>query len=152
MTPPSPIPPVRKRGRPRVYSSTAQKQASNVAQRRRKRQSYLTNLGSFYEAGNPVTKQFIRHDQGNTCLKSGDELTFFVYPKYNGQKCTLRSHHVFTNGIYPLIGYTISCTCYDGPCVPWLSKKWCLCCCVAGPQRPPYPSSILYTINTFFNT
>ncbi|KAE8371005.1 hypothetical protein BDV26DRAFT_299203 [Aspergillus bertholletiae] len=39
MAPPSPIPPVRKRGRPRVYSSTAQKQASNIAQRRRKRQS-----------------------------------------------------------------------------------------------------------------
>ena len=39
MAPPSPIPTVRKRGRLRVYSSTAQKQASNVAQRRKKRQS-----------------------------------------------------------------------------------------------------------------
>ncbi|KAE8414841.1 hypothetical protein BDV36DRAFT_311637 [Aspergillus pseudocaelatus] len=42
MARPSPIPPVRKRGRPRVYSSTAQKQISNIAQRRRKRQSIYT--------------------------------------------------------------------------------------------------------------
>ncbi|KAE8357180.1 hypothetical protein BDV27DRAFT_151524 [Aspergillus caelatus] len=39
MVPPSPIPSVHKRGRLRVYSFTAQKQTSNIAQQRRKRQS-----------------------------------------------------------------------------------------------------------------
>ncbi|KAE8360865.1 hypothetical protein BDV27DRAFT_161284 [Aspergillus caelatus] len=78
MAPPSPIPPVRKRGRPRVYSSTAQKQASNVAQRRRKRQSTRAaeQSAEYYQYYTPTAAALPEPDSSTATYFPPDEPTF----------------------------------------------------------------------------
>ena len=78
MVSPLPIPPVRKRRRPRVYSSTAQKQTSNVAQQRKKRQSARAaeQSAEYHQYYTPTAAALPESDPSTATYFPPDEPTF----------------------------------------------------------------------------